>query len=288
MTRYRNYATITSTIGLFFGAILSLSCVIFLSSDWVANGVAGFESGFQPILVIGSISISLIIPVCIVGYSLAASLDSMSKIEGLYILILSYVVLIFSFGSGYYTIFWKEDLEDSFHQHIYYSSLYNNFDFSTTSFPPNRIGNKRAFSGIKNRLWTGIEEYSEHDYFNRNVIAPTSDIFKQIKLYNSKYKEQYVSNFKHLNIDEQTISSTFWTHYCFMNKWDIFFDCLHYSVVTISTVGYGDIFPQSRAAKVMTDIEIVAGQLLFLFALGVVLGKSSIPKSECDSTQRPD
>jgi hypothetical protein len=49
--------------------------------------------------------------------------------------------------------------------------------------------------------------------------------------------------------------------------------CLHFSVVTMATVGYGDVNPHKWYSQVAVDIQILIGQILVVFALGCVLGK---------------
>jgi voltage-gated potassium channel len=44
-----------------------------------------------------------------------------------------------------------------------------------------------------------------------------------------------------------------------------FFDSLYFSLITMSTVGYGDIIPAGEALRVVAAIEIILGILLFLF-----------------------
>lgn len=44
-----------------------------------------------------------------------------------------------------------------------------------------------------------------------------------------------------------------------------FVDSLYFSLVTVSTVGYGDITPASDAIRAVTAVEVMVGILLFLF-----------------------
>lgn len=44
-----------------------------------------------------------------------------------------------------------------------------------------------------------------------------------------------------------------------------FRDALHFSIVTISTVGYGDIWPVDDGARLLAAVEVLAGQILLLF-----------------------
>jgi hypothetical protein len=56
------------------------------------------------------------------------------------------------------------------------------------------------------------------------------------------------------------------------NRLDVFLDCLHFSIMTITTVGYGDITPRQRIAKLASDAEVITGIVLFVVALGMVYG----------------
>ena len=47
-----------------------------------------------------------------------------------------------------------------------------------------------------------------------------------------------------------------------------FVDCLHFSVVTLSTVGYGDIAPRTWYAKLAVDLEILMGLGITVLAVG--------------------
>ncbi|SHK23073.1 Ion channel [Roseomonas rosea] len=44
-----------------------------------------------------------------------------------------------------------------------------------------------------------------------------------------------------------------------------FRDALHFSIVTLSTVGYGDIWPTDDGARLLGAVEVLAGQILLLF-----------------------
>jgi voltage-gated potassium channel len=50
-----------------------------------------------------------------------------------------------------------------------------------------------------------------------------------------------------------------------------FSEAIHFSIVTISTVGYGDIVPASNIARVLTSIEVVCGVMLLLFGVSELL-----------------
>lgn len=50
-----------------------------------------------------------------------------------------------------------------------------------------------------------------------------------------------------------------------------FSEAIHFSIVTISTVGYGDIVPASNLARVLASVEVVCGVMLLLFGVSELL-----------------
>jgi len=51
-----------------------------------------------------------------------------------------------------------------------------------------------------------------------------------------------------------------------------FSEAIHFSIVTISTVGYGDIVPASNIARVLASMEVICGVMLLLFGVSELLG----------------
>jgi hypothetical protein len=45
-------------------------------------------------------------------------------------------------------------------------------------------------------------------------------------------------------------------------------DCVHFSCVTIATVGYGDIYPVAPVAKLLVDVEIISGLAIIVIGFG--------------------
>jgi voltage-gated potassium channel len=50
-----------------------------------------------------------------------------------------------------------------------------------------------------------------------------------------------------------------------------FSESIHFSIVTISTVGYGDIVPISNLARALSSVEVICGVLLLLFGVSELL-----------------
>jgi voltage-gated potassium channel len=66
-----------------------------------------------------------------------------------------------------------------------------------------------------------------------------------------------------------------------------FSDALYFSVVTISTVGYGDIVPNGALVRGLAGLEVVCGLMLLLFGFAEIM-RSSGPESEHRRAARAD
>jgi hypothetical protein len=50
-----------------------------------------------------------------------------------------------------------------------------------------------------------------------------------------------------------------------------FSEAIHFSIVTISTVGYGDIVQVSNIARLFASVEVIRGVMLLLFGVSELL-----------------
>jgi hypothetical protein len=58
-----------------------------------------------------------------------------------------------------------------------------------------------------------------------------------------------------------------------------FADAMHFSIVTLSTVGYGDIQPADDGIRVLASLQVVAGLLLLLFGVAELLRGRNGPRA---------
>lgn len=200
--------------------------------------------------------LSFSLPVVLAGLALFRSLGATTKSQGLMILLLSYLSIVISFSALYYVISWQADLEDAEKQFPYYNDLRVNWP-NREVLPAFRTSSYRAFRGIEGRLWNGVESAARPPDQPKDMDASVAQIYEKIDWVRKQGQPSFVVT---------------WSG--FPTQYQVYLDCLHYSIVTMSTVGYGDITPRSRIAKVITDLQILVSQGLFLFALGYVFGKS--------------
>lgn len=207
----------------------------------------------KPLAIIGFL-LSFLVPVSLAVYGLISATRVPSKTYGLTILLFSYLALIISFASLYYTVIWVSDMQDAVDQYYYYRHVRKAWSIRLKLDPPRRTESSRAFKGIERHLWSGIEESARPFYYQADMQAPVPDILALTDFPDDGFPKHVVE------YDQKAL-------------WPVFLDAIHYSIVTMATVGYGDIIPQTRLAKVVTDIQIISGQALFVFALGLVFGK---------------
>lgn len=106
--------------------------------------------------------------------------------------------------------------------------------------------NHRAFSGIEDHFWTTIEDEIP------DIATAYNDSPKRLMAIVGNHERS-------LPREPQ-------------NRLPVFLDCFHFSIMTITTVGYGDITPRERIAKLASDAEVLTGITLFVVALGMVFG----------------
>ena len=56
------------------------------------------------------------------------------------------------------------------------------------------------------------------------------------------------------------------------NRKYVLIDCLHFSIVTITTLGYGDITPLTPLAKTVSYMEAVTGQIYIAVLIARLVG----------------
>ena len=77
--------------------------------------------------------------------------------------------------------------------------------------------------------------------------------------------------------------------YSVLEGWPVV-DALYFSVVTLTTVGYGDLTPQTVVGKLFTIVYVLAGISLIIAFANTVFRRAAIvePRRQPDQTDRSD
>ena len=116
--------------------------------------------------------------------------------------------------------------------------------------------NGRAFNGIDSRLWGTVDDFIPTGIY----VNIESDNLDDYRARLAQWPHETVVLFHHSSIGA------------------VISDCLDFSIMTITTVGYGNITPATWYAKRAAEVESLTGTVLLVVALGLVLSGNS--KSE--------
>ena len=70
---------------------------------------------------------------------------------------------------------------------------------------------------------------------------------------------------------------TFYFH--IMEDWS-YTDSFYFSTITLTTIGYGDLYPSRDSSKIFVSIYALVGISIVLYALGSIIGRHVIQQGE--------
>ena len=220
-------------------ALLGHSIDIIDRSSYSEASLLAHAAGYTLALLTGSV---------VVG-SLVGAFRSGDRRALLRTVLTSYFGLMLVFASFYYIVAFFGDLQDAIFKYDHYRAD------AVRQIDGPEYESRRAFTGIESRFWSGVDWPVRAGRFPDGLppgaykISPT-----QMRDIAGTHRLDDVVQF----IPESGLA--------------IFGDCLHLSVTTMTTVGYGDITPKSLPARMATDIEAVCNSLLLIFGLGMIFG----------------
>ncbi len=168
----------------------------------------------------------------------------------------AYLSLIFVFAGFYFLEFSLTDFRSAADQYNY-RHAYGSF-----GRPDPRTA---CFTGVSEHLWADLDDCVS--ILLRNGYTDTTA--RYVAAANRPFEE--VVYFRH--------SAVF----------PVISDMVHLSVMTITTVGYGNIAPVGWQAKLATDLEALSGTFLLVVALGLVLVRyrpESVHKEKSRDTEK--
>jgi hypothetical protein len=167
----------------------------------------------------------------------------------------AYFSVMVVFASMYYEMAFAGDLSDAILKYQNYRA-----DALRHADGP-RYSDQRTLAGIERRFWSGVDWPVEPGRYPGGLPPYLPSVTTA---------QMRVTALRPLNAVVRFIPEA---------SLSIFGDCLHLSVTTMTTVGYGDIVPRSLGARFATDSEAVCNTLLLIFGLGIIFGRWRGPGS---------
>ena len=187
-----------------------------------------------------------LVPLWLIAKALRSSFRQAPRPHLLATIVVSYAALIVVFAGVYYNMADVADNVDAWTTYRYYRAQGEpGRKHPGPVRPP--VPSQRAFRGIEDRLWTGVEGYDTGAGWRAE--SSVSDM--------ARLARQPAGQVLRENGAARP---------------GVFLDCLHFSVMTMTTVGYGDITPATRYAKIAADLQALTGLALFVVALGMLFG----------------
>jgi len=211
--------------------------------------------------------ISCIVQLAVVAYCV---FDGFGRLEynNLFGVILNiYLIVIVTFSSLYFESCMYADLHDATFKRMKYGSQVAAKSNYCSDLRIIRLADERAFKGITARLWSSV------DYPDSNLVSG-SDYNYQNYLRgedNSNQKELSLNQIEEISYATRNSPNP---EKCLLrNIPNVYFNCLYFSIITITTVGYGDISPDNWYSKILCVLEVLAGHGIFFLILVTLFTK---------------
>ena len=223
-------------------------------STWLIASGGEQPSTATVILVVLLYLASYILPAIVLALTLYRAFQSRrSWISQLRLILASYFSMIAVFAGVYFSMAFTGDHEYALFHYSYYRSGGEDLASGRIQHLNPVPQRPRAFVGMEERLWGTID-----DYLPVGVIRDVEDLEERRARASLTFSYEEVVRFKSSAVLGVTL------------------DCLHLSVITITTVGYGNIAPSVWYSKLAANIEALTGTILFVVALGMLFsGRTS-------------
>lgn len=213
-------------------------------------------------LILGSLILAfttVCMPFAIAFYATFAAFRRRAPREGLLVICAGYLAVLVSFAGVYYSFNIVSDYHDSIDQASFYLQASKLLDKGLSQEIPERATDRKAFQGMRYPLWSGLDDEARPALFPASARITPAMRLKVARRYEANANGKLTPEFAPKFNDHWRLRS--------------WLQCFHFSVVTMATVGYGDVFPKQWYSHLAVDMQILIGQILVVVALGCVLGK---------------
>jgi hypothetical protein len=235
------------------GALLSVGFA-FLSVTFMGRSLNGYEREHLPVLTtvtaLAAAFSFMVVTISVVVGAIASAFRRGDERAVLTTVVVAYFSLILVFASIYFVASFVGDYESaSFTYHAYKREALAGLQ------APVIIEQQRALGGVVNRFWSGVD-WPQTDGMFPGGLPPGSYAVDPAEMRKIAGMHSLAETVRFLP----------------ESRYSIFGDCLHLSVITMTTVGYGDVWPRSLAARIAADIEALCYTILLIFAVGMIFG----------------
>jgi len=217
-------------------------------SEVLALRVATPSGPLETLVLLALGFLALLFPLSLSLRALFRSLGHHPRSEAAVLVIGGYVSVLLVFASLYFIFVFIGDFVDTRESNSYYRTAVERMRQRPDHELRYRQVSERAFSGMSDRLWNGIEQRYGPLEDPRSGPPSPETILQQSRSAQPPFDFQA------------------------QNRLAVWFDCLHFSTVTIATLGYGDIIPKTWYSKLAADLEVLMGIVFVSLSLGRVLG----------------
>jgi hypothetical protein len=203
---------------------------------------------------------SVSMPFGIAIHAARASFRRRAAKEGLLVIFTGYMAVLISFAGIYYSFAVISNYHEAHSFADFYIHSAKLLDQGTLKRLPVRGRDEKAFSGMRYSTWSGLADVARPSFWHPSATVSDDLLLSAARRYVPKTP----------GVDS---SRTFQPRFQAGKRLPTFLQCLHFSVVTMATVGYGDMNPDKWYSQLAVDIQILIGQILIVFGLGCVLGR---------------
>ncbi|TLU67216.1 two pore domain potassium channel family protein [Thalassotalea litorea] len=169
----------------------------------------------------------------------------------------TYLSTIIVFSSGYYLISSLADYRHYVNEYHHYQTLPKHFQ--DIEYPYNT----RGFVGINHSMFMGVSELVDDIEVKYGQPASASQKWQAVHNLEDVFLPQYNSEKRSL----------------------YFLECFYFSVVTVTTLGYGDITPNFWFVKIAASIQSLLGVAIVAVGFGLIVNRIR-QKEQIDCQER--